>query len=57
MNLSLLQLGDSALPIGGYSQSWGLEAAIDRGLTPDSPNRSGTVHRVVQGVRIHPLRA
>ncbi len=32
MNLRLLQLGDSALPVGGYSHSWGLEAAIDRGL-------------------------
>jgi urease accessory protein len=32
MNLRLLQIGDSALPIGGYSHSWGLEAAIDRGL-------------------------
>ncbi len=32
MNLRLLQLGDSALPVGGYSHSWGLEAAIDQGL-------------------------
>lgn len=37
MNLRLLQLGDSALPIGGYSQSWGLEAAVDRGLVRDAP--------------------
>jgi urease accessory protein len=36
MNLHLLQLGDSALPIGGYSHSWGLEAAIDRGLVGDT---------------------
>src|SRR5260370_24388191 len=35
MNLRLLQLSDSALPIGGYSHSWGLEAAIDRGLVND----------------------
>jgi len=31
MNLHLLQLGDSALPIGGYSHSWGLEVAIESG--------------------------
>src|SRR5207248_3223558 len=37
MNLRLLQLGDSALPIGGYSHSWGLEAAIERGLVRDAP--------------------
>lgn len=36
MNLRLLQLGDSALPIGGYSHSWGLEAAVDRGLVRDA---------------------
>jgi urease accessory protein len=36
MNLHLLQLGDSALPIGGYSHSWGLEAAIDGGLVRDA---------------------
>jgi urease accessory protein len=35
MNLHLLQLGDSALPIGGYSHSWGLEAAIDSGRVHD----------------------
>jgi urease accessory protein len=38
MDLRLLQLGDSALPIGGYSHSWGLEAAIDRGLVRDPPS-------------------
>jgi urease accessory protein len=35
MNLRLLQIADSALPIGGYTQSWGLEAAIARGLVHD----------------------
>src|SRR3982074_2827572 len=35
MNLALLQLCDSALPIGGYSHSWGLEAAIARGRVRD----------------------
>jgi urease accessory protein len=35
MNLRLLQMADSALPIGGYTHSWGLEAAIARGLVHD----------------------
>lgn len=38
MNLRLLQLGDSALPVGGYSHSWGLEAAVERGLVRDAPS-------------------
>lgn len=36
MNLCLLQITDSALPIGGYTHSWGLEAALSRGLVHDA---------------------
>ncbi len=35
MNLCLLQISDSALPISGYTHSWGLEAAISRGMVHD----------------------
>src|SRR5262249_41664850 len=36
MNLRLLQIADSALPISGYTHSWGLESAISRGLVHDA---------------------
>jgi tagatose-6-phosphate ketose/aldose isomerase len=34
-----------------------LHCALRLGRTPDRPNASGTVNRVVQGVRIHALAA
>jgi urease accessory protein len=51
INIRLLQLGDSALPVGGYSHSWGLEAAVDQGLVRDAPGlerwvRSWLAHAV-----------
>lgn len=35
--LALLQFGDSALPIGAFSFSHGLESAIQQGLVSDAP--------------------
>jgi urease accessory protein len=41
INLRLFQIADSALPISGYTHSWGLEGAIARGLVrgPESLER------------------
>jgi tagatose-6-phosphate ketose/aldose isomerase len=55
-NMAEAQDIELLLPFIAAPQMFAFEAAIDRGLAPDNPNKSGTVHRVVQGVRIHPLR-
>jgi tagatose-6-phosphate ketose/aldose isomerase len=46
---------DLLIPFIAAPQIFAFESSLARGLTPDSPNKSGTVNRVVQGVRIHPL--
>ncbi|MDL4616798.1 AgaS family sugar isomerase [Citrobacter amalonaticus] len=40
-----------------YAQVFALTQSINVGNTPDTPSRSGTVNRVVQGVVIHPWQA
>ena len=51
----LEQAGDDQLllPYVVAPQLLAFHEALRRGLSPDHPNRSGTVNRVVQGVRIH----
>jgi tagatose-6-phosphate ketose/aldose isomerase len=47
---------DLLIPFIVAPQIFAFEQAIGRGLSPDNPNVSGTVNRVVQGVRSHALR-
>lgn len=47
---------DLLFPFIVAPQIFAFEQAIGLGLSPDKPNVSGTVNRVVQGVRIHPVR-
>lgn len=47
---ALMQLASPALPIGGYSYSQGLEAAIDSGLVNDAPTAEAWIKDVFLGV-------
>ncbi|WP_240773932.1 SIS domain-containing protein [Plantibacter sp. M259] len=53
----LAGLDDAQLAIGYVlvAQLLGLSYSLQLGATPDNPFPSGTVNRVVQGVRIHPV--
>ena len=55
MNLRLLQIADSALPISGYTHSWGLEAAIARGLVHDPESLERWTRRLAPARRSGPL--
>ena len=44
---------DLLFPCIAAPQMLAFHESLRRGLSPDNPNRSGTVSRVVQGVRIH----
>ena len=46
---------DLLIPFIAGPQIFAFEQSIRRGLSPDRPNISGTVNRVVQGVRIHAM--
>jgi tagatose-6-phosphate ketose/aldose isomerase len=48
---------DLLWPYVAVAQVYALLASRALGVTPDNPNPSGTVNRVVQGVRLYPLDA
>jgi len=48
---------DLLFPFIVPAQLFGLRVSQALGLTPDQPNRSGTVNRVVEGVRIYAAQA
>jgi tagatose-6-phosphate ketose/aldose isomerase len=57
-DITIAGMGDAAdadllFPFIVPAQLFGLHVSLALGLTPDRPNASGTVNRVVQGVRIY----
>jgi tagatose-6-phosphate ketose/aldose isomerase len=44
------------LPYIVFAQALAVRRSLSLGLTPDSPNAAGKVHRVVRGVSIYPFR-
>ncbi len=44
---------DLLYPYVAAAQVFAFQCSLARGLSPDNPNKQGTVNRVVQGVRIH----
>ena len=46
---------DLLFPYVAIAQLLAFHESLRLGLSPDSPSRSGTVNRIVQGVRIHPV--
>ena len=47
---------DLLIPFIAAPQIFAFEESLRRGLSPDNPNVTGTVNRVVRGVRIHAVR-
>ena len=47
MNLRLLQLASPTLPVGAYSYSQGLEAAVEAGLVRDAPSAEAWIGDVL----------
>ncbi len=46
--LSLLQLSDPALPIGGYAHSWGLETYVQQGVVRDTASAGDFVREMLR---------
>ena len=45
--------GLGIIALRAAAQVFAFQSSLSKGLSPDNPNKAGTVNRVVQGVRIH----